>query len=98
MPEYYYSDFSEEEAFACPYGGSFTFAPSETGETYRFEGCSFTQGFAMTGTGGYEDETSQLTFNAALSGDKTGSLLFTYSWDDDSYSLTGTYGGKTFDE
>jgi len=74
QPEYYYSDFTKDVSFACTYGGSFTFGPSDAGETYSYEKCEFTKGFAITGSGGYDSNSGILTFEAEVSGKKTGSL------------------------
>jgi pimeloyl-ACP methyl ester carboxylesterase len=97
VPEYYYSDGKKEESFACPYGGSFTFGPDDAGLAYSFEQCAFTGGFEITGTGGYNDETSVVTFETQISGDETGNLDFSYDWTDGHTTLTGNYGGQDFD-
>jgi pimeloyl-ACP methyl ester carboxylesterase len=97
QPEYYYSYFTEDTTFACAYGGSFTFGPSEAGEAYSFEDCSFTNGFAMTGTGGYDINSGILTFEAEVSGTKSGTLTYTHDYANDTISVTGEYGGETID-
>lgn len=96
-PEYYYSLFEEEETFACRFGGSFTFAPSEAGETYSYENCAFTNGFAMTGTGSYNYNEGVLTLNSEVSGAKEGTLTYIHNFADGTASLTGDYGGETID-
>jgi hypothetical protein len=97
QPEYYYSYFTEDTTFACAYGGSFTFGPSEAGEAYSFEDCAFTNGFAMTGTGGYDSNSGVLTFEAEVSGTKSGTLTYTHDYANDTISVTGEYGGETID-
>ncbi len=97
-PEYYYSMLEEEESFACPHGGSFTFGPSESGAAYTFEKCAFTKGFEMTGTGEYNFETGVVSFSAQISGSKTGNLDFSYDWNNGRSTLKGEYGGKSYDQ
>jgi pimeloyl-ACP methyl ester carboxylesterase len=97
QPEFYYSYFTEDTTFACAYGGSFTFGPSEAGEAYSFENCAFTNGFAMTGTGGYDSNSGVLTFEAEVSGTKSGTLTYTHDYANDTISVTGEYGGETID-
>lgn len=97
-PEYYYSAAEEDESFACPYGGSFTFGPSDNGLAYSYEKCAFTKGFEMTGSGGYNFETDVVSFSAQISGRKTGRLDFSYNWNNGRSTLKGEYGGKSYDE
>ena len=96
-PEYYYNGFTEDTSFACPYGGSFTFGPSDAGEKYTYDKCQFTKGFAITGAGGFDYSARLLTFEAKVSGDKTGTLTYTSNYNDGSATLTGEYGGETID-
>ncbi|MBN1451476.1 MAG: alpha/beta fold hydrolase [Anaerolineales bacterium] len=97
QPEYFYSYFEEDTSVACPFGGSFTFGPSEAGETYSFENCAYTKGFALTGTGEYDYENGLFTIEAQVSGDETGSLTYTRDGNAGSLSVTGEYGGETID-
>jgi len=97
QPEYYYSDFTEDVSFACPYGGSFTFGPSNAGESYSFKDCAFTKGFAMTGTGGYDSNSGIFTLETKVSGTKTGTLTYTHDYSKGTSSVTGEYGGETID-
>lgn len=96
-PEYYYSYFQEQEAFACPFGGSFTFEPNDVGEAYSYENCSFTNGFSITGTGNYNYSENVITLNATVGGAKTGTLTYTHNYGNGTASLTGEYGGETID-
>ena len=48
LPEYFYGSFTEDVSVACPFGGSFTFGPSDAGEAFTFEACEFVKGFALT--------------------------------------------------
>lgn len=97
QPEYYYGYFIEDVAFGCPFGGSFTYGPSDAGESYSFTECEFTEGFAITGTGTFNYETSIFTLETQVSGSKTGTLTYTHNYNDGSVSVTGEYGGETID-
>lgn len=97
MPEYYYSYFTEDTTFACPFGGSFTFGPSSEGETYSFADCEFTNGFAITGTGSFDYNTGVFLLETQVSGEKSGALTFTNDYSSGSLSVTGDYGGETID-
>jgi hypothetical protein len=97
QPEYFYGAFAEDTALACPYGGTFTFGPSDAGEAYTFENCTYTQGFTLTGTGSYEYETGILTFETQVTGTKEGSLIYTDNFADGTVAVTGEYGGETID-
>jgi pimeloyl-ACP methyl ester carboxylesterase len=97
MPEYYYSYFTEDTTFGCPFGGTFTFGPGGAGEIYSFTDCEFTRGFAMTGTGTFDYNESTVTFEATVSGRKTGSLTFTHNYRRDTSRVSGDYGGEAID-
>ncbi len=97
QPEYFYSYFEEDTSVACPYGGSFTFGPSDTGQAFTFDGCTYTQGFSLTGTGDYDYGSGDFTIDAQVNGDKSGSLIYTRNYDNGGISVTGEYGGETID-
>ena len=97
QPEYFYSHFEEDVTVACPYGGTFTFGPSDLGEAFTFGDCAYTRGFALTGTGSYDYETGLFSIVAEVSGDKPGSLTYSRNYNDGSISVTGEYGGETID-
>ncbi len=95
--EYFYSSFEEDVSVACPFGGSFTFGPGDVGEAYTFENCAYIQGFALTGTGSMNYETSILTIEAHVSGAKEGDLVYTNDLANGTISVTGEYGGEQID-
>ena len=97
QPEYYYSYLTEEETFACPRGGSFTFGPSDVGESYRFTDCAFIQGFAMTGTGSFDYSSGVFRLETQVTGEKTGMLTYTHDYRTGELAVTGDYGGETID-
>lgn len=97
QPEYYYSYFTEDTTFACPYGGSFTFGPGDAGEAYRFKDCAFTNGFVMTGTGSFDYSSGIFKLEAQISGEKSGALTYTNNYRSGAISLSGEYGGEAID-
>ena len=97
QPEYFYSQFEEDTAVACPYGGSFTFGPSDLGEAFSFENCAYTRGFALTGNGNYNYGNGQFSLVAEVGGDRSGSLTYSRNYNDGSISVAGEYGGETID-
>jgi hypothetical protein len=97
QPEYFYSYFEEDVSVACPFGGSFTFGPGDVGEAYTFENCAYIQGFVLTGTGSMNYETSILTFDVHVSGEKEGDLVYTNDLANGTVSVTGEYGGEQID-
>ena len=97
LPEYFYSYFSEDTAAACPFGGSFTFGPSDAGEAYTFDKCEFIKGFALTGGGSYDYESGVITFETQVGGVKEGNLVYISNTSDGSASVKGEYGGEKID-
>ena len=96
LPEYYYWDLETARAVGCPFGGTLAFEPSEEGELYALEGCTFSQGFMMTGTGAYNYEEGRFSLNVAVTGLKSGDLVYTREGDG-TMSVRGQYGGETID-
>jgi pimeloyl-ACP methyl ester carboxylesterase len=97
MPDYYYWDTATPFSAGCTYGGSVTFEPSDRGAALMLDGCAFSQGFSMTGTGedNFFDDFSTV-LNVHVSGLAEGDLV--YIWDaEGNVSVTGTYDGKEVD-
>jgi len=97
QPEYFYGSFTEDVSVACPFGGSFTFGPSDAGEAYTFENCAYVKDFVITGSGSNNYETGIITFETQVTGAKEGSLVYTDNLADGTLSVTGEYGGETID-
>ncbi|NPV57147.1 MAG: hypothetical protein HPY76_10820, partial [Anaerolineae bacterium] len=95
QPEYFYGYFEEDVSVACPFGGAFTFGPSDVGEAYTFDRCAYAEGFAVSGSGGYDYGTGVFTIDATVNGLKDGVLKFVRDDSAGTYSLTGEYGGET---
>ena len=97
LPEYYYWDYTTTTSVGCPFGGTLTFAATESGEEYTLDQCTFARGFALTGEGTYDYEAERFTWNVTISGDKTGDLIYTRNDADFTYTLTGTFDGQPVD-
>lgn len=97
QPEYYYSYFTEDTTFACPYGGAFTFGPSNVGEVYNFTNCVFTNGFIMTGTGSFDYSSGIFKLETQITGEKTGALTYTHYYRTGEMAVNGDYDGETID-
>jgi hypothetical protein len=94
--EYYYWDTLTPTSVACPFGGTLSFEPSDTGEAFTFTNCAFSDGFVMTGGGSYDYDTTLFTINVTVSGLASGTLTYTRDTD---YNLhvIGEYDGATID-
>ncbi len=68
----------------------------DTANTYQFDNCAFSNGFALTGNGSYNYDDSLLTFEVDVTGLKDGSLTYTRDseW---AITVTGVYGGEKVD-
>ena len=95
--QHFYGYFEEDVSVACTYGGSFTFGPSDAGESHTFENCAYIQGFVLNGTGTYDYASGMYTIEAQVNGDKSGTLTYTHDHNDDSITVTGEYGGEAVD-
>lgn len=96
LPEYYYGDGSGDTA-ACTYGGTYTFDPSDAGETYTYDACSLISGLSMTGDGSYDGDKGILTFTVDVTGEKEGNVTYTMDYNTYIVTVTGEYDGETID-
>ncbi|MBI5950983.1 MAG: alpha/beta fold hydrolase [Chloroflexi bacterium] len=93
LPEYYYWDMSTPTAVGCPFGGTLSFETIDAGDALTLDGCSFSRGFAMTGSGSNNYDEDSFTLEVDVSGLNDGSL--TYIRDGDgTLHVSGTYGGE----
>lgn len=96
LPEYYYWDVFTPTTVACPQGGFLSFEATDSGDSLALDNCSFSAGFAMTGSGETNYDESWFSLDVAVTGLKDGSL--TYIRDNDgTLHVTGTYGGAAVD-
>jgi pimeloyl-ACP methyl ester carboxylesterase len=96
LPEYYYWDLVTPTSVGCPFGGVLSFEPVDTGDSFSLDGCSFSEGFSMTGSGSYNYDEELFTLEVDVTGLKDGSLVFTRDGNG-SVHVTGTYGTETID-
>jgi pimeloyl-ACP methyl ester carboxylesterase len=96
LPEYYYWDTTTPTTTGCPFGGSFSFEPSDTGEAYALSDCAFSEGFVLTGSGTYDYDKQLFTLEVAVTGLEAGTLTYTRDADD-VRTVQGTYAGKPVD-
>jgi len=96
LPEYYYWDLVTPTSVGCPFGGVLSFDTADTGDSFSLDGCSFSEGFSMTGSGSYNYDEELFTLEVDVTGLKDGSLIFTRDGNG-SVHVTGTYGTETID-
>jgi pimeloyl-ACP methyl ester carboxylesterase len=94
LPEYYYWDMTTTTPTGCPFGGTLTFAPSDSGDLFTLVGCSFMKGFVMTGSGDYNYEEDSFSLKVDITGLAQGRLNYLLQ-SDGSITVTGTYGDQT---
>lgn len=97
LPEYYYWDFVTPVSIGCSYGGTLTFAPSEKGETFIIDECSFSEGLVMTGVGDYDYDTGIFNLEVEVSGVFEGMLIYKRE-DMGRITVNGTINGKRVNE
>jgi pimeloyl-ACP methyl ester carboxylesterase len=96
LPEYYYWDLVTPTTVGCPFGGTFLFKSTDSGEDFTLQDCVFSDGFIMNGTGAYNYNDEIFSLDVSVTGLSAG--LLTYSRQGDgSIQATGTYGGQTID-
>ena len=96
LPEYYYWDLETPSGIGCPYGGTLAFEPSDVGEQFTFEGCAFSRGFVMTGSGEYNYDEESFSLQVSVTGLASGDLEYVRDADG-VIRVTGEYGGESVD-
>jgi pimeloyl-ACP methyl ester carboxylesterase len=96
LPDYYYWDYETPTTIGCTFGGTLSFAATDTGESFKFENCAFSKGFVMTGTGESIYDDGSLTIEVDVTGLKDGTLTYVRTGDL-TFHVTGTYGGEPID-
>jgi pimeloyl-ACP methyl ester carboxylesterase len=81
----------------CDFGGSLSVRATSDGTTYGFDDCRLWPDLALTGDG-FEYNAGQagdgLTLVLRVSGAQTGDIAFRHRWNEEAYSLSGTWNGK----
>jgi hypothetical protein len=96
LPEYYYWDMSTPTTVGCPFGGILSFESTDAGDALTLENCSFSAGFAMTGSGSNNYDEGWFNLDVAVTGLKDGTLTYTRDGEG-AIRVTGTYGGEAVD-
>jgi pimeloyl-ACP methyl ester carboxylesterase len=96
LPEYYYWDVFTPTTVGCPFGGTLSFEPTDTGDSLALENCSFSEGFTLTGGGSNNYDDGSFILEVDVSGLKGGSLTYTRD-SEGTLHVTGMYGGETVD-
>jgi hypothetical protein len=96
LPEYYYWDMTTPTTTGCPFGGILAFVPFDSGNTFTFADCTFSEGFIMTGTGTYNSDEDTFSLDVNVTGLAKGPLHYSRQ-SDGSIHVIGTYGDQTID-
>ncbi|MCC7164473.1 MAG: alpha/beta fold hydrolase [Anaerolineae bacterium] len=96
LPEYWYWDFETTVRVGCPISGWIEFQKDGGRTRLQLDGCAFSKGFAMTGTGAFHYNTDRFFLDVNLSGYRD--CASSYARHGDSVSLQGDCGGITLDE
>jgi pimeloyl-ACP methyl ester carboxylesterase len=96
LPEYYYWDGTTPTTTGCPFSGTMTFAPSDSGEAFTLVECAFSEGFVMTGTGAHNYDEDTFSLDVNVTGLAEGPLHYLRQ-SDGSIQVTGKYGNQTID-
>lgn len=59
--DYWYWDAEEPLEVGCRFGGTVRYTPTDSGARLRLEGCSWSRGLAITGSGVIDDDAETLT-------------------------------------
>jgi pimeloyl-ACP methyl ester carboxylesterase len=97
LPEYYYWDQITPQTVGCPYGGTLSYEPTDTGSSITLDNCAFSDGFSMTGTGVdnyYGDGSAKLDVD--VTGLADGELIYQYDGEG-IITVTGTYDSEEVD-
>ncbi|MCX6412541.1 MAG: hypothetical protein NTZ81_09355, partial [Actinobacteria bacterium] len=62
---------------ACPVAGTMRFRATDSGYAIRFDGCSFTRGVAISGTG-HDTSSGRFTVNGTIAGRWQGPIRFVH--------------------
>ena len=88
VPEYWYWSGQVAQATACPVAGTMRFRATDSGYAIRFDGCSFTRGVAISGTG-HDATSGRFTVDGTIAGRWQGPIRFVH----DGEQLDVTLGG-----
>lgn len=93
FPEYWVWDGVTPTSVGCPRGGGLTFIPAGHDRQFKLENCTFSPGFAMTGTAVFEVQTGRFSIEVTVSGLAEGELKYERG-QNGAIRVTGNYGGQ----
>lgn len=97
LPDVYYNDWSEERSIGCNFGGTYTFAPSDVGEIHTYDQCAIMRGLILSGEGSFDYDAGVFSMDVQISGDKSGTLAYSYNFNDGTATVTGEFDGQPVD-
>lgn len=97
LPESYYGEWTEgwSDTIGCNYGGTYTFEATAAGSGYVYDQCAMMPGLIVTGSGEFNSNTAIFTNTVEISGDKTGSLTFSFDYNVSMARVSGEFDGET---
>lgn len=66
--DYWYWDAEEPLTTGCRFGGTVRYTPADSGTRLRLDGCSWSRGLGVTGTGRIDDDAGTLTLRVRRAG------------------------------
>jgi hypothetical protein len=66
--DYWFWDAEEPLATGCRFGGTVRYTPDDAGTRLRLDGCSWSRGLALTGTGLIDDDAGTMTLRVRRDG------------------------------
>jgi hypothetical protein len=84
-------------SFGCPFGGTLTASPTDTGTGFAFAGCRFWPDLAFSGSGvetAMDEPEDSLSLSLAFTGSARGNLSYLHRTRQGAFSLTGTWNGQ----
>lgn len=66
--DYWYWDAEDPLEAGCRFGGTVTYTPTDSGARLRLDGCSWSRGLALTGSGVIDDDEGTLTLRVRQDG------------------------------
>jgi pimeloyl-ACP methyl ester carboxylesterase len=100
LPEYVAWDLEDPLAVGCSLGGTAEFRPEPPGETWHLDGCSFTEGVRVSGSGDLDYEREELRLEVSVTGLADGALDYHrdgYFPGDGEIRVRGVHGGAAVD-
>jgi hypothetical protein len=95
--DYWYWDAEEPLTTGCRFGGTVRYTPTDSGTRLRLDGCSWSRGLGVTGTGRIDDDAGTLTLRVRQEGMEGDAVRYRRDADGDSTvdgDLAG-FGGDT---